>query len=41
MKPVDVKLNIYIGFNKENKKEDSKFKVGDQVRILKYKKYLC
>ena len=28
MKPVDVKLNIYIGFNKENKKEDSKFKVG-------------
>ena len=27
MKPVDVKSNIYIDFNKENIKEDPKFEV--------------
>ena len=37
MKPVDVKSTTYIKFNKENNKENSKFKVGDQVRISKYK----
>ena len=37
MKPVNVKLSIYIDFNKENNKEDPKFKVGDQVRISKHK----
>ena len=37
MKPVNVKLSIYIDFNKENNKEDPKFKVGDHVRISKYK----
>ena len=37
MKPVDVKLSIYIDFNKENNKEDRKFKVSDNVRISKYK----
>ena len=31
MKPVDVKPSIYINFNKENNKEDPKFKVGDHV----------
>ena len=35
--PLDVKSTTYIGFNKENNKEDPKFKVGDQIRILKYK----
>ena len=35
MKPVDVKPNMYI--NKENNKETNKFKIGDNVRISKYK----
>ena len=37
MKPVDVNSNIYIGFNKENNKEDPKFEFGDHVSILNYK----
>ena len=37
MKPVDVKSNTYIDFNKENKKEGSKFRVGNHVRTWKYK----
>ena len=37
MKPANVKLNTYIDSNKENKKEDPKFKVGDHIRILKHK----
>ena len=35
MKPVDVESSRYIDFNKENNKEDPKFKVGDHVRISK------
>ena len=37
MKPVDVKSSTYIGFNKENSKEDPKYEVGDQIRIWQYK----
>ena len=37
MKPVDVKDNTYIDFKKEVNDEDPKFKVGDHVRISKYK----
>ena len=37
MKPVDVKDNTYIGFKKERNDKNPKFKVGDQVRISKYK----
>ena len=37
MKPVDVKDNTYIDFKKEINNKDPKFKVGDQVRISKYK----
>ena len=37
MKPVDVKLSTYIDFNKENNEKDSKFEIGNHVRILKYK----
>ena len=33
MKPVDVKSSTYIDFNKDNNKEDPKFKVDDHVRI--------
>ena len=37
MKPVDVNHRMYIDFNEENNKEDPKFKIGDIVRISKYK----
>ena len=37
MKPVDVKDNEYLDFSKEVSDKDSKFKVGDHVRISKYK----
>ena len=37
MKPVDVKDNTYIDFKKEINNKDPKFKVGDHVRIYKYK----
>ena len=38
MKPIDVKDNTYINFKKEVNDKDPKFKVGDHVRISKYKK---
>ena len=37
MKPVDVKDNTYIDFNRELNDKDAKFKVGDRVIISKYK----
>ena len=37
MKPFDVKNNTYIDSNKEVNDKDPKFKVGDHVRISKYK----
>ena len=38
MKPyIDVKDNTPIGFGKEGNDNDPKFKVGDHVRISKYK----
>ena len=37
MKPIDVKDNTYIDFGKEVNDSDPKFKVGDYVRISKYK----
>ena len=41
MKPVDVKLITYTDFNKENNEKDLKFKIGDIVRISKYKNILA
>ena len=38
MKPVNVKISTYIDFGIENNEKDPKFKVGDHVRISKYKK---
>ena len=38
MKPADVKDNTYIDFKKEVNDKNPKFKVGDHVRISKYKK---
>ena len=37
MKPIDVKSNTYINIDKEVNDNDPKFKVGDHVRIPKYK----
>ena len=37
MKPFDVKDNTYISFKKEVNDKNPKFKVGDHVRISKYK----
>ena len=37
MKPIDVNNNKYINTNKETSDKDPKFKVGDRVRISKYK----
>ena len=36
-KPVDVKDNTHINFGKEINDKDPKFKIGDDVRISKYK----
>ena len=38
MKPGDVKSNTYTNSNKEINDRDLKFKIGDIVRISKYKK---
>ena len=37
MKPIDVKDNTYINIDKEVNDKDLKSKVGDHVRISKYK----
>ena len=37
MKPIDVKDNTYINTSKKLNYKDPKFKVGDRVRISKYK----
>ena len=37
MKPADVKDNTYINADKEISNKDPKFKVGDHVRISKYR----
>ena len=39
VKPVDVKFNTYIDFGKEVTDNDPKYKVGDYVRISKYKNF--
>ena len=37
MKPIDVKPDSYAEYNVDSNKKDSKQKVGDHLRILKYK----
>ena len=37
IKPVDIKSNTYIDSSKEINNKDPKFKIGDIVRISKYK----
>ena len=38
MKPIDVKSSTYIDSSKEINEKDPTFKIGDIVRISKYKK---
>ena len=38
MKPIDVKDNTYVNIDKKVNDKNPKFKVGDHVRISKYKK---
>ena len=37
MKPIDVKRDSFAKYNEESNEKDPKFKVGDHVRISKYK----
>ena len=37
MKPIDVKDNTYIDFEKEVNDKDPKFEIDDHVRIFKYR----
>ena len=37
MKPGDLKRSTYIDFSKEINEKDPKFKIGDTVKISKYK----
>ena len=41
MKPVDIKPNTCIDFNKAINNENSKLKIGDFVRISKYKNFFA
>ena len=38
MKPIDVKSDSFAEYSEESNEKDPKFKVGDHVRISKYKK---
>ena len=40
MKHIDVKDNTYVNTDKETNDKNPKFKVGDRVRISKYKNIL-
>ena len=37
VKPIDVKSDSFAEYNEESNEKDPKFKVGDHVRISKYK----
>ena len=36
MKPINVKDDFFAEYNEKSNEKDSKFKVGDHVRILKF-----
>ena len=37
MKPIDVKFDAYAKYNEDPNEKDQKFKIGDHVKISKYK----
>ena len=40
MKPIEVTSDSYVEYNEESNKKNPKFKVGDNIRISKYKNFL-
>ena len=40
MKPADVKDDSFAEYNEESNEKDPRFKVGDHVRISKFKKLI-
>ena len=40
LQPINIKSSTYIAFDVENNDKDLKFKIGDHVRISKYKNIL-
>ena len=41
MKPIDVTSDSYAEYNEDSNETKSKFKVGDRVKISKYKNTFC
>ena len=41
MKPIDITGDSFAEYNEESNKKDLKFKVGDHVRISKYKNFFA
>ena len=41
MKPTDVKSDSFAEYSEESNEKDPRFKVGDHVRISKYKNVFC
>ena len=41
MKPIDVNSDSFVEYNDESNEEDPKFKVGDHVRMSKFKNILA
>ena len=41
MKPIGVTSDSYAEYNEDLNKKDPKFKIGDHVRIAKYKNIFC
>ena len=39
LKPTDIKRSTYTDYDVENNDKDPKFKVGNHVKILKYKNF--
>ena len=41
MKPINATSDSYVEYNEDSDEKDYRFKVGDHVRISKYKKHFC
>ena len=41
MKPIDVKFDFYAKYNVDSNDKDTKFKIGDNYRISKYKNFFA
>ena len=41
IKPIDVTFDSYAEYNEDSNEKDPEFKIGDRVRIAKYKNIFC